>query len=150
MRRFASLEEFSAASGEHLGYSAWHEVTQSRVTLFAEATGDRQWIHVDPERAASGPFGGTIAHGYLTLGLLPSFMTEVFHVDQVTMVVNHGLDRVRFPGPVRVGARVRAGLTLTSVRGTHLGKLAVIRAIVEVEARKRAACIADTVMLYVP
>ena len=150
MRRFASLEEFSAASGEHLGYSAWHEVTQSLVSLFAEATGDRQWIHVDPERAASGPFGAAIAHGYLTLALLPVFMTEIFHIDQVSMVVNHGLDRVRFPGAVPVGARIRAGLTLTSVRDTQLGKLAVSRVIVEVEGRKRAACVASAVMLYVP
>ena len=106
MRRFGSLDEFAAARGKHLGYSEWHPVPQAQIGQFADATGDRQWIHVDAERAATGPFGTTIAHGYLTLALLPVFMSEIISIDGLTACINAGLDRVRFPGPVRAGARV--------------------------------------------
>ncbi|MFC4048816.1 MaoC family dehydratase [Actinomadura syzygii] len=150
MRRFADLAEFAAAKGEHLGHSPWRKVTQHRIDLFAEATGDHQWIHVDPERAADGPFGGTIAHGYLTLSLVSAFMPEIFHVDGVAMGVNVGLNRVRFPSPVRTGARVRGGAELVDVKNSPAGKLATVRVTVEVEGEKRPACVADTLSLYVP
>ncbi|TYK53242.1 MaoC family dehydratase [Actinomadura decatromicini] len=150
MRRFADLAEFAAAKGEHLGHSPWREVTQHRIDLFAEATDDHQWIHVDPERAADGPFGGTIAHGYLTLSLVSAFMPEIFQVDGVSMGVNVGLNRVRFPGPVRTGARVRGGAELVDVKNSPAGKLATVRVTVEVEGEKRPACVADTLSLYVP
>src|ERR1022692_808967 len=144
MRRFSSLDEFAAAKGQHLGNSEWHEVPQAQISMFADATGDQQWIHVDQERAARGPFGATIAHGYLTLALLPVFMSEIVSIDGLTTCLNTGLDRVRFP------SRVRAGATLRDIRETGLGKLAYARVIVEVEGQKRPACIADTVLLYVP
>src|SRR5882724_12480700 len=101
--------------GEHLGYSKYVEITQEQVNLFAEATGDHQWIHVDPERAKGGPFGGTIAHGYLTLSLLPALCAWIYAVEGVRMGVNYGLNKVRFVNPVRVGSAVRAVLTLMSV-----------------------------------
>ena len=150
MRRFGSLDGFAAARGQHLGYSEWHPVPQAQIGQFADATGDRQWIHVDAERAATGPFGTTIAHGYLTLALLPVFMSEIVSIDGLTACINAGLDRVRFPGPVRAGARVRAGATLRDIRETGPGMLAYTRVIVEVDGQKRPACIADTVLLYVP
>jgi acyl dehydratase len=150
VRRFSSLDEFAAEQGEHLGYSEWHEVTQEQIGKFAEATGDYQWIHVDAERAAQGPFGTTIAHGYLTLALLPVLMSQICQIDNLAMGINYGLDRVRFPGPVRAGSRVRAGSKLTGVRDTQLGKLCRARVIIEVAGQKRPACIADTLSLYVP
>src|SRR5512133_3016834 len=104
MRTFNGIVELQAAVGEQLGASDWHEITQEQVNLFAEATGDRQWIHVDPVRAASGPFGGTIAHGYLTLSLLPALVAEIFRVEGVSMGLNYGTNKVRFPTPVPVGS----------------------------------------------
>jgi acyl dehydratase len=150
MRSFANLEEFSAAKGEHLGYSGWREVTQAQVNMFAEATGDHQWIHVDPERAAGSPFGGTIAHGYLTVALLPAFITEIFSVGGLSMVVNVGLNKLRFPTPVPVGSRVRGGAELTELKNSPAGRLAWIRMTVEVDGQKKAACVADAMFLYVP
>jgi len=150
VRTFSSLAEFAAARGEHLGYSPWHLVTQDQIDRFADATGDHQWIHVDQQRAAQGPFGTTIAHGYLTLALMPVLTSQICRIGNLTMAVNYGLDRVRFPGPVLAGSRVRAGSVLTDVRDTQLGKLCRARVIIEVEGRKRAACRADTLSLYVP
>ena len=121
MRVFSDLDTYIAAAGEHLGHGEWRTVTQDQVDLFADATDDHQWIHVDAGRAAEGPFGGTIAHGYLTLALLPSFMREIYRIDGLAMGVNYGLDRVRFPSPVRVGARIRAGVELLSVRRVPAG-----------------------------
>jgi len=149
MRTFASLEEFVAAKGESLGFSDWHKVTQEQVNAFADATGDHQWIHVDLERAASGPFGGTIAHGYLTVSLLPIFSMEIFHIENLTMGINYGLDRVRFPSPVLTGSSIRAEATLTDVKQTHLGSLASIRMRVEIDGQEKAACVADTLSLFV-
>jgi acyl dehydratase len=149
MRRFASLSEFVAAKGESLGFSDWHTITQQQVNAFADATGDHQWIHIDIERAARGPFGGTVAHGYLTLALLPVLQMEIFAIEGLTMGINYGLDRVRFPAPVPVGAAIRGEATLTDVRETPLGWLAAIRVRVEVEGQQKAACIADTLGLYV-
>ena len=149
MRTFTSLADFADATGEHLGYSDWHEVTQAQVSAFADATGDHQWIHVDPQRAASGPFGKTIAHGYLTLAMLPVLVSEIYRIENLTMAVNYGLDRVRLPSSVPTGSRIRAGATLSDVRNTPLGQLASARVTVEVEGQKRAACVADTLALYV-
>jgi acyl dehydratase len=149
MRTFASLAEFVAAKGESLGFSNWHQITQEQVNAFADATGDHQWIHVDLERAASGPFGGTIAHGYLTVSLLPILSMEIFRIDNLTMGINYGLDRVRFPSPVLTGSSIRAEATLTDVKQTHLGQLASIRMRVKIDGQEKAACVADTLSLFV-
>jgi acyl dehydratase len=149
MRTFANLDEFVAAKGESLGFSEWHTITQEQVNAFADATGDHQWSHVDIERAASGPFGGTIAHGYLTVSLLPVMSMEIFRVEKLTMGINYGLDRVRFPSPVLTGSSIRAEATLTDVRETSLGSLAHVRMRVEVEGQEKAACVADTLSLFV-
>ena len=134
--------------GRPLGESSWHEITQEQVNLFAEATGDHQWIHVDPERAAAGPFGGPIAHGYLTLSLAPVFIGEVIQIEQLSAAVNYGLNKVRFPAPVPVGSRVRGSLSLVaaSARGDALE--ATIALVVELEGSTRPACVAETVVLY--
>jgi len=149
MRTFANLEEFVAAKGESLGFSDWHKITQEQVNAFADATSDHQWIHIDTERAASGPFGGTIAHGYLTVSLLPVLSMEIFRVENLAMGINYGLDRVRFPSPVLTGSSIRAEATLTDVRQTHLGSLASIRMRIEIEGQEKAACVADTLSLFV-
>jgi acyl dehydratase len=149
MRTFASLDEFVAAKGESLGFSEWHKITQEQVNAFADATGDHQWIHVDLERAASGPFGGTIAHGYLTVSLLPILSMEIFRIEKLTMGINYGLDRVRFPSPVLTGSSIRAEATLTDVTETSRGSLAHIRMRIEIEGQQKAACVADTLSLFV-
>jgi acyl dehydratase len=150
MRTFASLDEFVAAKGESLGFSDWHKITQEQVNAFAEATGDYQWIHVDLERAASGPFGTTIAHGYLTVALLPVMMMETYTIENLAMGINYGLDRVRFPAPVPTGSQIRSEATLTDVKQTHLGSLASIRMRIGIEGQTKAACVADTLSLFVP
>jgi acyl dehydratase len=149
MRTFANLDEFVAAKGESLGFSEWHKITQEQVNAFADATGDHQWIHVDLERAANGPFGGTIAHGYLTVSLLPILSMEIFRIEKLTMGINYGLDRVRFPSPVLTGSSIRAEATLTEVKETQLGSLAHIRMRIEIEGQQKAACVADTLSLFV-
>jgi acyl dehydratase len=149
MREFPTLGDFTAATGEHLGYSEWREVTQEQVDLFADATDDHQWIHVDVERATAGPFGGTIAHGYLTLALLPFFMTRIYRIDGLTMGVNYGLNKVRFPSPVKVGSRIRAGAKLLNVKDTSSGTLAAVRLTINIEGRRKAACVAEMLSLYV-
>jgi acyl dehydratase len=145
MREFASLAALSGATGTHLGYSDWLTVDQRRIDLFAEATGDHQWIHVDPERAAQGPFKTTIAHGFLTVSLLPVLMSQVYRVDGVRMAVNYGLGRVRFPAPVPVGSRVRAGVELVEVAPVDGGVQVTGRATVEVDGSPKPCCVAETV-----
>ncbi|GDY29104.1 MaoC family dehydratase [Gandjariella thermophila] len=149
MRVFANLAEFTGAKGEHLGYSGWHEVTQEQVDKFADATGDHQWIHVDVERAKQGPFGGPIAHGYLTLSLIPMLGQEIYRVDGLRMGINYGTNKVRFPRPVRVGSRVRGGAELLEVTDTANGTQAVVRFTVEIEGEDKPACVAETVVLMV-
>ena len=134
--------------GQHLGYSDWHEVTQDQVNLFADATGDHQWIHLDVERAKSGPFGGPIAHGYLTLSLLPKLMGDILHVDGIKMGVNYGVNKVRFPAPVPVGSRVRAGATLVSVEDVSGGVQGVVDVTIEREGSDKPVCVAQTVFRY--
>jgi acyl dehydratase len=136
--------------GEVLGVGSWHAIDQERVDAFAEATEDRQWIHVDPQRAATGPYGRTIAHGYLTLSLLPHLASDAFLVTGVSARVNYGLDRVRFPAPLPVGSAVRDRASLLSVEPTGRGTRAVIRHEVEIRDLPRPACIAETVTLFVP
>lgn len=144
---FASAQALIGAVGQPLGRSDWVEVTQERINLFAQATGDHQWIHVDPVRAADGPFGGTIAHGFLTLALANLFLPEIVHV-HMRLGVNYGCERVRFPAPVRAGARVRGHGLLVSAAAIEGGVQAVIRVTIELENSERPACVVDTVNRY--
>jgi acyl dehydratase len=148
MRTFASLAELTGAAGEHLGYSSWHDVTQDQVNQFADATGDHQWIHVDVERAKDGPFATTIAHGFLVLSLVPVLASEVYRVDGVRMGINYGLNRVRFPNPVRTGSRVRAGVELVTVDSIDGGVQIVSRVTVELEGADKPCCVAETVSRF--
>ena len=150
MRVFTGIEEFEQAVGTHLGYSDWHTVTQQQIDLFAEATGDRQWIHVDAEKATCGPFGTTIAHGYLTLSLVPMLSWQVYTVDGMRMGVNYGANKLRFPSPVPVDSRVRAGVELVSVTPVNGGYQVVSRVTVEHNVGPKPACVVDTVSLLVP
>ncbi|GHF37622.1 acyl dehydratase [Amycolatopsis bartoniae] len=146
MRVFSSLDEFTAAVGEQLGTSEWHTVTQDQVNTFADATGDHQWIHVDVEKANQGPFGGPIAHGFLTLSLLPVLGSETYRVDGLKMGINYGLNKVRFPQPVRVGAKVRGSAELAEVTDVPGGKQAVVRWTVEIDGEAKPACVAEFVV----
>jgi acyl dehydratase len=134
--------------GDHLGYSEWHPVTQEQVNLFADATGDHQWIHVDVARAEAGPFGGPIAHGYLTLALAPMMLAEILQVSGVAMGVNYGLNKLRFPSPVPVGAKVRAGATLAGVEDVAGGVQVTLNAIFEVEGATKPVCVAEILFRY--
>ncbi|MCH8614295.1 MaoC family dehydratase [Arsenicicoccus dermatophilus] len=151
MKTFNGVQEIVAATGEHLGWSGWHQVTQEQVDQFAEATGDHQWIHVDPERAArETPFGGTIAHGYFTLSRIPGMLEEVYEVTGVTMGMNYGANKIRFLTPVRVGKAIRVGIELTDTVETKAGLQMILTMTVEVEGAQRPACIAEVVYLVVP
>jgi len=134
--------------GEHLGYSAYHQVTQQQVNTFADATGDHQWIHIDVERAKAGPFGGPIAHGYLTLSLAPLLLAEVLQVDGVTMGVNYGANKVRFPSPVPVGSNVRVGASLKDVEDVAGGYQVTVEATFEVEGAAKPSCVAELLFRY--
>jgi acyl dehydratase len=149
MRVFANVAELAAARGEHLGYSDWHVVTQEQVNQFAEATGDHQWIHVDVERATAGPFGAPIAHGYLTLSLIPMLGQEIYRVEGLRMGVNYGSNKVRFPRALPVGSRVRGGAELLEITEGAQGTQAVVRFTVEIEHEEKPACVAETVVLMV-
>jgi acyl dehydratase len=150
MRVFTTLDEVAAASGEELGTSEWLTIEQDRVDRFAEATGDHQWIHVDVERAASGPFGGTIAHGYLTLSLVPFLGSQVFALETPGAKLNYGVNKVRFPHPVRVGKRVRAHVTLAEAAEIPAGQQLTLRYTVEIEGEAKPACVAETAVLLLP
>ncbi len=147
-RIFASVDELRAAVGEELGASQWLEIDQQRIDRFADATGDHQWIHVDPRKAAQGPFGTTIAHGYLTLSLIPSFMSELLRVEGVTMGVNYGLNKVRFPAPVPVGSRLRASARIAEVTEVDRGVQLVTQVTVEREGGTKPVCVAETVARF--
>ncbi len=142
------LEGLKDQVGQHLGYSDWHEVTQEQVNLFADATGDHQWIHVDVERAKTGPFGGPNAHGYLTLSLTPTLLTEVFAVSGVSMGINYGLNKLRFPAPVPVGSRVRAGVELAGVEEVAGGAQVNLTVTYEVEGGTKPVCVAEVLFRY--
>ena len=150
MRVFNGIDELKKAVGEHLGHSDWHTVTQEKVNQFADATGDHQWIHVDTEKAKSGPFGGTIAHGYMTLSLIPMLNAQIYRVDGLSMGINYGTNKVRFPAPVPVGSRVRAGAEVVEVNDIPQGAQAVVRTTIEVEDSDKPACVADSVVVLVP
>jgi acyl dehydratase len=132
--------------GDELGSSGWLTLDQARVDTFADATEDHQWIHVDPARAANGPFGATIAHGYLTLALAGAFLEEIYRVDGAAMIINYGVDRVRFPSPVPVGSRIRGSARLSSADRIGDAVQAVVRLTVEIERGTKPACVADLVM----
>jgi acyl dehydratase len=142
------IDGLKACVGQHLGYSDYVEITQQRVNLFAEATGDHQWIHVDVERATAGPFGGPIAHGYLTLSLGPVLLPEILHVSGITMGVNYGTNKVRFPSPVPVGAKLRLGATLAGVEDVTGGAQLTIALVFEIEGAPKPACVAEVVYRY--
>jgi acyl dehydratase len=143
-----SIEDLTALVGTHLGYSDYRTVTQEQVDLFAEATGDHQWIHVDPVRAATGPFGRTIAHGYLTLSLIPVLLGGILRVEGVAMGINYGANKVRFTSPVPVGSDVRAGATLFSIDEVNGGVQVVLDVVVEVRDAPKPSCVAQVVFRY--
>lgn len=146
---FPSIDKALAVPvGTHLGYSEWRAVTQHQVDLFAEATGDHQWIHVDPERAATGPFGGTIAHGYLTLSLAVPFVAEILSVEGVAMALNYGANKVRFPSPVRVGSKVRAGATVGATEAFDGGGQITLDLVFEVENGSKPVCVAQVIYRF--
>jgi acyl dehydratase len=145
MRVFESLDEFKAAKGEPMGPSEWITVTQDQINGFAESTHDHQWIHTDPERAKDGPFGTVIAHGYLTLSLLPAFIESLYEIRGLKMGVNYGANKVRFPDPVPVDSRLRATATLKETTDIPIGTQAVIEFVVEREGGAKPACIAEVV-----
>ncbi|UNO42930.1 MaoC family dehydratase [Streptomyces sp. MST-110588] len=147
-RVFASLDELRAAVGENLGTSDWLEIDQKRIDLFADATGDHQWIHVDQEAAAAGPFGSTIAHGYLTLSLLPALVPRLMRVDNVKMGINYGVNKVRFPAPVPVGSRVRATATIADVTEVPGGVQLATTVTVEREGGDKPVCVAETLSRF--
>ena len=134
--------------GQNLGTTEWIKVTQQQVDLFADATGDRQWIHTDAERAAKGPFKGTIAHGYLTLSLAPIVIGQVLQIRELTAALNYGLNKVRFPAPVRVGSQIRATVTVMHAQQKTSGVQAVFTLTYEIDGEKRPACVADVIVLY--
>lgn len=150
MRVFTTLEEVAEASGEELGTSDWFTIEQDRVNQFADATGDHQWIHVDVEKATDGPFGGTIAHGYLTLSLIPFLGAQVFSVETPGAMLNYGVNKVRFPNPVLVGSRVRTHVTVGEVTDLPKGKQLNMKHTVEIEGQDKPACIAEAVVLLLP
>jgi len=145
MKHFAHLHDLQSQVGQEIGVSDWVLVDQERINLFAQATGDHQWIHVDPERAAQGPFGGPIAHGFLTLSLLPTFFDSGFAVDDVRMGVNYGLNRVRFTAPVRAGSRLRGHFKLLAFDALPGGAQLTVEVTVELEGSDKPACVAESV-----
>ena len=150
IRAFSGLDEFELAVGTHLGFSGWHVITQERIDRFAEATGDAQWIHTDPVRAASGPFGTTIAHGYLSLSLIPMMLGEIYRVDGMSMGINYGSNRVRFPAMVPVDSRLRAGAELVALDWRPVGVQVTVLVTVEREGGDKPVCIAELLALLVP
>lgn len=145
---FTDLRQIKDAVGKHLGHSDWLEITQERINLFADATGDHQWIHVDVEKAKEGPFGATIAHGYLTLALSNLFLPQILEVRNISMGVNYGMEKVRFPAPVPVGSRVRGGAEIVAVADIAGGVQVVNRITVEIEGSAKPACVIDSVTRY--
>jgi acyl dehydratase len=147
MRTFTDTDQLQAAIGEDLGATDWVEIDQDRVNLFADATDDHQWIHVDEERANAGPFGGTIAHGYLTLSLIPWLSSQIFTMNTPGARLNYGLNKVRFPTPVKVGARIRGRASIVALTDVPAGKQLTVAYTIEVEGEPKPACVAETVVL---
>jgi acyl dehydratase len=147
-RTINGIDELKTLVGEHLGYSPYVEITQQQVNTFADATGDHQWIHVDVDRATAGPFGGPIAHGYLTLSLGPMLSPQIFDVSGISMGVNYGCEKIRFPAPVPVGSNVRLGATLLSVDDVAGGAQVKMEFVFEVEGAAKPSCVAEVVFRY--
>ncbi len=146
MRVFTRLDQIAEAVGQELGTSQWMTIDQERVNAFADATGDHQWIHVDVERAAAGPFGGTIAHGYLTLSLVPVLGETVFRLETPGAKLNYGVNKVRFPSPLRVGKRIRSTITATELETVPGGAQLTLRHVIEIEDEPKPACVAETLV----
>jgi len=146
MRTFATLDELQSLVGQELGSSDWIQLDQHRIDLFADATGDHQWIHVDPRRAAEGPFGATVAHGFLTLSLLPEMSASAFVIEGSRMGVNYGLNRVRFPSPVPVGSRLRGHFKLLSWEAVEGGVQMVLEVTMEREGSAKPVCVAESIV----
>jgi acyl dehydratase len=147
MRVFKDVEELQAAVGEEIGPTDWIPITQQRVNKFAEATDDHQWIHVDRERAARSEFGTTIAHGYLTLSLLPMLASQLFVIEHRGAKLNYGVNKVRFPAPVKVGSKIRARVTIGSVESVSVGKRVTLNYVVEVDGQERPGMVAESVVV---
>jgi acyl dehydratase len=145
MKHYAHLADLQGLVGQELGCSDWLQVDQARIDLFAEATGDRQWIHTDPARAAAGPFGATVAHGFLTLSLLPVLFETGFVIDDIRMGVNYGLNRVRFAAPVRAGSRLRGRFRLLAYEPLDGGAQFTVESVIELEGSAKPACVAESV-----
>lgn len=151
MKTFQTLSELAACVGQEVAVSDWLTITQAQVNLFAEATGDHQWIHVDPEKARAGPFGGPIAHGFLTLSLLPRFFESSFEIVQSRMGVNYGLNKVRFTSPVPVGSRLRARMTLLASEPIDNGGVQMVwQVLVEREGADKPVCVAESLVRRYP
>lgn len=148
MREFESADELKQAVGHDLGQTGWLQIDQQRINLFADATDDHQWIHVDVEKAKDGPFGAPIAHGYLTLSLVNHFLPDLMAVPSAKMGINYGCNKVRFPSPVPVDSKIRASGQITEVDDVAGGVQVVVRVTVEVEGGSKPACIADTVSRF--
>jgi len=147
MRTFTTFEEIQSSVGEELGTSEWLLIDQERVNTFADATGDHQWIHVDVEQSAGGPFGGTIAHGFLTLSLIPYLGSTVFAMETPGAKLNYGINKVRFPNPVLVGKQVRVTVTLAACDDIPAGKQVTLKHVIEIDGESKPACVAETVVL---
>jgi acyl dehydratase len=150
MKVFHDIDELRAGVGTHLGHSNWHTVTQQQIDTFAEATGDHQWIHVDADKAATGPFGSTIAHGYMTLSLVPMLVAQVYDVQGFSMGLNYGANRVRFPSPLPVGSRVRAAAELVSLEPGRIGHQLAVKVTIEREHSDKPVCVVETLVILVP
>lgn len=144
----SGIEDFGNRVGQEVGFSDWHLVTQEQVNLFADATGDHQWIHIDPERALNGPFGGPIAHGYLTLSLAPVLLASFLKVEGVTFGVNYGCNKVRFPAPVKVGAKIRVKASVAQVDDVSGGAQVSLDLVFEAEGESKPVCVAQVVYRY--
>jgi acyl dehydratase len=145
---FENVDALAAAAGRDLGHTEWVTIDQDRINRFADATGDHQWIHVDVDAAKDGPFGGTIAHGYLTLSLTNLFLPELIQVENISMGINYGVNKVRFPSPVLAGSRVRGAARLGTVEEVAGGVQALINVTVEIEGQAKPACVVENVTRY--
>ena len=150
MQHFSGLEHLESAVGTHLGDSEWHQISQDQIDAFADATGDQQWIHVDRERAEGGPFGATIAHGFLTVALIPVLVWRVLRIDGLSMQLNYGLNKVRFPKPALANTRIKAGIDLLALESGVSARQMILRVTMESEAGGKPVCVAETVTLLVP
>jgi acyl dehydratase len=146
--RVGSVAEIIDLVGREIGASEWMEITQERIDTFADATDDHQWIHCDPVRAAQGPFGTTIAHGYLTLSLVVPLVEQLFIIENKTTSINYGLDKVRFPAPVPVGSRIRMTASLTNAVEVPSGVQVTLNCVIEVEGQERPACVATVLLRH--